>query len=60
MNIDNVLFTGFYCRENEFVLQCFAEAFNFFTKKTKIKYVYSLQHDGFLGALGALKYDGKY
>ena len=22
--VENVLFTGFYCRENEFVLQCFA------------------------------------
>ena len=54
---ENVLFTGFYCRENEFVLQGFAEAFNFFSLKnsTNLKRVYSLKHDGYLGVLGALR-----
>lgn len=55
-NVDNVLFTGFYCRDNEFILQCFTEAFNFFSKKSgnKEKTIYSLKHDGYLGVLGAL------
>ena len=55
--VENVLFTGFYCRENEFVLQCFAEAFNFFSRKnsTNLKRLYSLKHDGYLGVLGTMK-----
>lgn len=55
-NVENVLFTGFYCRDNEFILQCFTEAFNFFSKKTgnNLKRIYSLKHDGYLGVLGAL------
>lgn len=54
-NIKHVLFTGFYCRGNNFFLQCFTEAFQFFGRKSNSKFVYSMIHDGFLGALGALQ-----
>lgn len=54
-NVKHVLFTGFYCRDNSFFHQCFAEAFHFFSKKSSPKFVYSLLHDGFLGALGAVQ-----
>ena len=50
--IEDLIFTGNYCRNNSFVLECFAEAFNFFqhsqTAQTT-KMAYSLKHDGYLG-----------
>lgn len=52
-NVKHVVFTGFYCRGNNFFIQCFAEAFHFFGKKSSPRFVYSMVHDGFLGALGA-------
>ena len=52
--VTNVIFTGFYCRDNEFFLECFAEAFNFYRKGTEGKKIYSMIHDGFLGVLGSL------
>lgn len=54
-NVKHVLFTGFYCRGNNFFLHCFTEAFNFFSRKSTPKFVYSMIHDGFLGTLGALQ-----
>ena len=52
-NVKHVIFTGFYCRGNNFFLQCFAQAFNFFSKESNPRFVYSMIHDGFLGTLGA-------
>jgi pantothenate kinase len=54
-NVRHVLFTGFYCRGNNFFLKCFVEAFHYFGRKTSSKFVFSMIHDGFLGALGALQ-----
>lgn len=30
---EDVIFTGFFCRDNNFVLDCFAQAFHFYQSK---------------------------
>jgi type II pantothenate kinase len=55
--IDRIVFTGFFCRNNTFMIDCFEQAFSFFQKEqhsANIKHAYGLRHDGYLGVLGAL------
>jgi len=55
--VDRLVFTGFFCRNNHFMIDCFGQAFRFFSKEhqyTKKTHAYGFKHDGYLGALGAL------
>jgi pantothenate kinase len=31
-NVDRLVFTGFFCRNNTFMIDCFGQAFRFFSK----------------------------
>ena len=56
--VDRLVFTGFFCRNNHFMIDCFGQAFRFFSKEqqyAKKTHAYGFKHDGYLGALGALE-----
>lgn len=55
--VDRIVFTGFFCRNNHFMIDCFGQAFRFFSRNqtyAKKTHAYGFKHDGYLGALGAL------
>lgn len=56
--VDRLVFTGFFCRNNHFMIDCFGQAFRFFSKEhpyAKKTHAYGFKHDGYLGSLGALE-----
>ena len=54
--VRKVVFTGFFCRNNSFVLECVNRAFAFFMKNhpEEKPVALGIRHDGYLGTLGAL------
>ena len=54
--VRKVVFTGFFCRNNSFVLECVNRAFSFFMKNNpnSCPVALGLRHDGYIGTLGSL------